>query len=275
VNLELGETYSTRFTVTKADGTPGTATVTVTLLLPDGTPGSTSVTNPSAGNYDIDLTTTQIGRHELYVSATGGDLGTLVRKMTDIINVDPTSTGALISLADGKEHLNIPVADTDHDQELTGIISVASQFVEYKTQYWHRTSVTETFRRPGQTLLLAYQPVVSVTSVYIDGVLVDPLVYTAREDAGVIERTTYGYNTNTVWTGEEAVATYVVGAGYVPPVIRHAVKAVMAHLWRTQRGSVVLGSPGPDDVWDPRFGFSYPRAVKEMLEDFEPGVAFA
>lgn len=271
MNLELGETYSTQFKVTDSTGAPGSATVTVSVLLPDGTSAVVTPSIPVTGSYNIDYATSQLGRHEIYVSATGGVLGTLVRKTTDVINVDPVSSGALISLSDIKEHLNIPAADTDHDQELAGMLLVASRFVESKTQLWHTTTATETHTKPGRAILLACRPVRAVTSLIDqDGNTIASTLYSISASSGVILLQLCQW----LWNSQVTVV-YTAGASYVPPDVRHAVKVVLAHLWRTQRGNSVIGQAGPDDVWDPRFGFSYPRAVQEMLEAYSPGVVVA
>ena len=273
--VELGETYSTAVKITDINDNPASATVAVTVYQPDGSaPVSVTPTNPSTGLYNIDFTNTMLGRHEMAIVATGGSLGAIVRKRVDVFHVDAIQAGSLIGLSEAKAHLNIPDEDKDHDEELLGILLVSSRFVEAKTRLWHRVTVVESHIDPGMAILLSQQPVASITSVTQDGSAVDPSTYKANLGSGILRRYV-GANWSYAHYGTEFVVTYVAGDPYVPAEVRHAVKVVLAHLWRTQRGPSVIGAIGPNDEWDPRFGFSYPRAVAEMLETYSPGVVLA
>lgn len=262
----VGETYTDLVTIRDADGVLGSATVTGSVTLPDGTSAAPTIGNPQVGQYPIDYLTSQVGRHEMTISATGGVLGTIVRKLYRVFYVDPVNVPWLISLREAKDYLNIPQDRTQHDEELGHFIAVASEFVEARTQAWHASTVTERHNFPQiggeNVILLRKGPVTSVTSVTEAGNV------TAAGHYGVNLVGNYIWR-KSGWWSDAVDVTYSVGSAVMPERARHGVLVVLKHLWTTQRGTLALGGrqTGGEDLYDPRSGYSFPRAVAEMLQD--------
>lgn len=261
----LGETYTDRVSVYDVDGAPGSAgTVTGVVTLPDATTAAPTILEAEEGQYDIDYVPTIIGRHEMVVTATGGVLGSVVRKLFRTFYVDPANVPWLVSLADSKTYLNIPEDRTVNDDELQHFIGVASEFVESRTRLWHADTVTEqhTFPKLGgeNVIILRKAPVVTVTSVVEGGTTLAASYYSINPVGNYIWRTS-GW-----WTSPVNV-TYTVGSSIVPLRVRHAVLVVLKHLWTTQRGPLTVARQGGEEVYDPRSAYSFPRSVAEILED--------
>lgn len=267
----LGETYTDRVEVFDVDGDPGSAgSVTATITKPDGSTATPTINESSPGKYDIDYLTVNVGRHEMIVTATGGVLGLIVRKLFRVFYVDPVSQGWLVSLAEAKEYLNILPDKTVNDMELGHFIAVASEFVEARTQSWHSQTLTERYVFPQpcreNVLILRTSPVQSVTSVTENGIVTPSTQYAINSVGNYIWRTSGWWSTpvDVVYTVGSPAST---GPSVMPSRVRHAVLVVLKHLWSTQRGALTVSRQGPDDVYDPRSSYSFPRAVAEILED--------
>lgn len=74
-----------------------------------------------------------------------------------------TSPFELVTLADVKDHLNIP--DTSQDIELQGFIDAATDFIQDQTGPIIGRNCSETFSGGGPVICLRNPPVLSVTSV--------------------------------------------------------------------------------------------------------------
>jgi hypothetical protein len=252
----------------------GSANVTAVVVQPDGTTAVPTIANPQVGQYPIDFTPTMLGRHQLQVSATAGILGTIVRKQQRMFMVDTAAVGWLVSLGDAKRHLNIPDDDTTDDEELEHFLSVVSEFIEARTNTQTLKTYTETYNNPGwAAILLRHGPVQSVASVSVGGVVVSSGTYEVAGFGDMLRPVGGPW----AWrnTNDNVTVTYTAG----PPVtegipwrVRHATLQMLNHLWQTQRGASQVARPGPfgsgdDAVYDPRSGFSFPRAVVELIED--------
>lgn len=183
----------------------------------------------------------------------------------------------IVTVADAKAQLNIPLSDTSHDAELAGFVSAATGVVErYAGAVINRT-VTETFDGGRRSVLLAYLPVVSVTSVTEAGTAVDPAGYTVASASGVLTRSSAG--TATRWgSGLSSVAvTYVAGqaatTAEVPGNIRLAALIIIQHMWETQRPAAEGPFAGRGDDFDPRYTYSIPRRALELLGEPTPSIA--
>ncbi len=80
-------------------------------------------------------------------------------------------TGVWVTLDDLKEHLDIPATDTTKDSLLTNKLNSAwKNIVNYLGQDLTETTYTEDYNGDGTNSVLLNQfPVISITSVYIDG----------------------------------------------------------------------------------------------------------
>ena len=98
--VDQGETWSSpTYEVRDSAGTlTSSATVTATATV-DGTTSPVTVTNSGTGTYTIDYPTGSIeGQVSIVVSATGGALGSIVRRFEDTFTV--VAPGALLVSAD-------------------------------------------------------------------------------------------------------------------------------------------------------------------------------
>jgi hypothetical protein len=275
--VKVGDTYSGRREVFDADGDPGAATVTITVLQPDGTIAPATPVQTSTGVYDFDFTTTQTGLHTVVTSATGGVLGSNTRSWPDdVFHADDTTTAVrLVGLAEAKQHLNM--TRTDADEELLEFIGRASAAVESHSKLWHRATIVETLDRyPRRAIVLSKRRAVSVSSVVENGVTIDPLTYQLAGQ--VLTRGYYSLAANWLAGPGALVVTYQAGETVVPLDVRQAVLLMLEHLWQTQRGPSsgrTSSAAGQEAAYDPRQSFSLPRRVQELLEPYTLGVAVA
>jgi hypothetical protein len=266
VTIDFGETYSSpNYVVKDTSGTPTNAgTVTAVITLPDSvTTASPTVVNTSAGTYSFDYGTTVAGRHELTVSATGGILGTLVRKWTDSFTVSPAGSGFGLSLDDAKAHLNIKLTYTADDEELRDWLSIVTRLVESKAGEITAKAYTER-HRGGKSLWLRHTPVIAVTSVgpwLNTGTTFLPSTVRVDPETGRLERLDGGW-----FTGGPYAITYTAGRQIVPANLRGALKIILQHLWDTQRGASGLPFQPSEDVgMIPGFAFAIPNRAIELL----------
>lgn len=276
--MNLGETYSDRVDVYDIDENLGNAgTVTVTVVRPDGTTASPTVTPNGTGHYDFDYVTTMVGRHTWYARATGGVLGSLIRDYEpDAFHVDDASTGApLVGLAEVKEFLGKDPDRHDDDEELRRFIRAASAAVEGETRLWHRATVVERLA-PARTLLLASQPVSSVTSVVQGATTYAASTYRLTPQGYL----TGAYGQTEPWSygsgAADVVVTYVAGETIVPQAVREAVMLTVQDAWETQRGPALpLASGGDFAPVVPRPTWTLPPEAEGKLRPWlrPPGVA--
>lgn len=245
------------------------AGTTVTVTRPDGTtvtPAAEETTPP--GTYQADYVTTLSGRHTVRWVFTGP-----AHAYTDSFDVREAAPPALLSLTDGKEHLNI--RSSRHDAEVREWIEATTRSVEYFTGPVVVRQVVEDFReREARAVALLQTPVVEVTSVTalgggssgyeVEDLTLDPMTgVVARHDGGLLRGPLR-------WT-------YRAGRAIVPANITAAAKIILQHLWRTQQGP---GRPqvgtGDFDVSEPipGLGYAIPNRAVQLLEPdrMPPGV---
>ena len=105
----------------------------------------------------------------------------------------PPSTTKLIALADLKAILGI--ADSANDTLLGNIIQRGSDAVaRFCNRVFAQRTVIETLPGPGgQLLKLKFAPIVTLTSIALDGETVDPDTYTLTEPDGVSANCLHGF----------------------------------------------------------------------------------
>jgi len=277
--IDFGETYSSpNFEVRDVNGLLADAgTVTVTLTLPDLTTAAPTVSHPATGIYNYDHLTTQAGRHLAVTSATGGVLGSLIRRWTDSWIVSPADPGMGISLAVAKAHLN--EQSSLQDEEIRDYTTVATAIVEGLAGPIVVRTYTDRVRQGTYALTLPRWPVISVTSVTS---IRYGTVYSGADldidgDAGVINLANGFDFPNGPWS-----VVYKVGRVDPAPQLIQAIKEQLWHMWVMQRGATA-DSTEPDliDVADFEsrgstfsLGFAVPRRVIEMVNnDLQPGFA--
>lgn len=171
-----------------------------------------------------------------------------------------------LSLDDAKTHLNI-TTDT-FDFELQGTIDAAEARIAQNVGPLTTKSVT--CRVPGgAVVVLPVAPAVSLTTMTSpDGAVVD-LTTVTLDSTGATIRFTDGITR--FWSTVYDV-TYLAGWSTVPDDLLYAVKELVRHLWRTQRGAG--GRPGASGADQQPAGYLMPYLVVELLEPYiVPGVA--
>lgn len=254
--IELGETYSSdEFLVRDTNGdltTPGSITCVVSL--PDGTTATPTMSSTTTGVYAFDYVTTLAGSHQVLVTATGGALGTVVRKLADAFEVeDSTSARRLVSLDRVKQHLN-QTGTTRHDEELQLLIASATMKIEHLCGPVLRRVVTNE-RHPGGRAVALHEvpgphggpyitltsalPVAGGTGITVAGLDVDPL-------SGLVQYAS-GYGRFPVGPH---LWSYVAGRATVPPGIQEAALNFVRGSWETQRGASGLPLDQADELQD-------------------------
>ena len=160
------------------------------------------------------------------------------------------------------------------DEELRQVISAATVAVE---NYLNRAIVRATRGeyptvRSGDAFILAWTPVVSLTSV----ATVDAATSWDVDDLFVSPNTGIVSALNGATPSGRLAVTYVAGMSYIPANYREATEIIAQHLWDAKRGT--KGSPFPGGLDTPgagvtSFGYSIPNRAKELLGNTPPLVA--
>lgn len=276
--FDLGDTVRLQAECRNAGGTLTNATTAVlTVTLPDGTSATPSVTNPpvSTGEYFVDYTTAQAGRHGVRWVFT-----TPASAYTDMFDVRAAAPPLILSLSDARRHLQIPVADTSADEQMRGWLESVTELVESLCGPVVRRTVVEDHALYGRgvtELALRRTPVLSITSAV--GVLTGDPSYEAAalcvDGTGILRRLDGGRLSGLLRV------TYVAGRTVVPANLSSAARIILQHLWRTQYGAsrALSGLGGGEDfaVTEPVAGFGYaiPNRALQLMEPHRlpPGVA--
>ncbi|OLZ72570.1 hypothetical protein AVW11_04035 [Streptomyces amritsarensis] len=277
--FDLGDTVRLRAECRNPGGTlTNAATVALTVTLPDGTTATPSVTNPpgSDGEYQVDYPTTQAGRH-----GARWVFGTPAAAYTDMFDVRAAVPPLILSLADGRRHLQIPAGDTSADEQLREWLESVTELVEGLCGPCVRRTVVEdhTIGRGGAAgVALRRTPVLSVTSAAVvqTGGESYAAVSLDVDSNGVLRRLDGGR-----LYGPLLRVTYVAGRTIVPANLSSAARIILQHLWRTQYGAsrALSGLGGGEDfaVTEPIAGFGYaiPNRALQLMEPHRlpPGVA--
>lgn len=269
---DLGDTVTIAATCRNAAGAAANCTtVVLTVTKPDGTADTPAVTNPPAqtGAYTVGYVPTQAGRYTWRMTF----VGVVPDQATgDVFNVWPLIGIGIVGLAETKEHLNISLTDTSHDEELRRAIAGASAVVEGIVGAVARRTFTEVFSgRGGARVYLSLAPAISVTTVVEDGATLAAATYSLNAARAVLTRVGGGWA-----AGPNNVAvTYVVGRPVVADNILDGTKDLIRVNFRPQLG----GNRSPFDTVGPqpaepgqmRLGFFVPNTVMERLNPDRQG----
>jgi len=243
------------------------AGITLTIQLPDATTVGPftlpDVVHEGTGLYRYDYTTTTPGRH---IARWASTTPTGVDEEPFEVAAEWAEAGVL-SLREGKKQLNIAEDDTDYDEEIAGFIRSVTEICERFKGALARTTHVEK-HQGGHLIALLHAPVLSVTSVVsvqTGAVAQNVADLDVDGPTGIVQRLDGGY-----MCGPLRV-TYTAGRTSIPPNVRQAALILLQHMWETQRGTQGGVRVGwSDEVYDPRFGFSVPRRVLELLGDQPP-----
>jgi hypothetical protein len=247
VSVDLSDIVALTITCRDKNGDPeADSNVVFKVTPPDGIEVTVANTAISTGVYAVDYVTSQVGRHTWRATtASHGAFG-------DIIDVQPASSIALISLADARAQLNFG-SSTVSDEELRGFIDAATAIVERITGPVVPRTVTE--QVTGSDFLLGTQPVLSVTSI---------------GRVTLVSGSLFVSGTYTV--------VYRAGRASIPPAISLAARVLVQHLWDTQNGRWSEQSAfaqGADEGFQTVAGFAVPNYAIELLEAYRKAPALA
>jgi hypothetical protein len=230
VALNLGGIIRLTYTVKNDLGAatnPSAATLTITQ--PDGTLATPTVTVPPVvtGQLVVDFTPAQAGLHSVHWATTGPTTA------EDDMFVAEAPGRLLVSVDEAIGQLRaagVITSDTDREQ-LQWLCLAASAAVELELdRYVVRRQVTYT--SDASAALILKGPVISVTSVSIDGgAFLDPTSY--RVQGGIL---TSRYGWTYTWPGLMTV-NYVAGEGNPSPVTRLVALNLIQSLWQTSQQS--------------------------------------
>lgn len=277
--IGLGEVHQVAVDVRDADGALTTpADMTLTITLPDGTAVTPDVPAPAeAGRVRVDYVTTVPGRHAWRLTTM-----TPTTAYADIFEVLPADAGQIVSLADAKKHLNIPLARTTDDDELRDFMVATTSVIErYVGAVIPQERVDTLDGGPSGKagVLLTRRPVLSIASVTENGRTVAAGGYTLDAEAGVLRRR-LGLVPYTWQAGIANIAvTYTAGRRIVPANFSRAALIILKHMWETQRSSGG-GRPGlGEEVAGPATYMANPNAYAipyralELLGEPTSGIA--
>jgi hypothetical protein len=274
--ISAGGMYPIAFDVLDASGVLAhAATVTLTITLPDGTTATPTITDAAvSGQYRLSYQTTIPGRYTAHAVTTGP-----VTSWDDEFDAAPTPWPAMVSLADAKAQLNIPLADHSKDDLLRDYIAGVTGAVEdYKNETIVRRTVTDELdlSRLGcygyaygglrrQQFWLRSAPVISLTSmVSWDGTMTWDVTQMRAAPSGVVR----------VMNGPPVTGivdvTYIAGYAQIPARYKRGALVVLQHVWETQRGPSpgmgMGGVIGPEEHFrQPGEFFTVPGKAKEWL----------
>jgi hypothetical protein len=271
--FDLGSVYPAALDVYDDTGTladPAAATLTITR--PDGTPADTSglqIPPAETGKLRLAYTTEQTGRHTVRWATQDPDTA-----YTDVFDVAPAVSPAIVSLADAKAQLNIDPDDTSDDDELRSYIEALTGVVENNM---HEVIVPRQFTDDPQRMFRArsfrlwHAPVLSLVSVATwDGSKSWDVANLHVSSSGVVR----------VLAGEpfsgDIVPTYQAGMNPIPHRYQMGALVILAHVWETQRGqgTVMSGVIGEEEYRrEPGTWFTIPNKALEWLGPPRPVVA--
>lgn len=243
-------------------------TVTLTIGLPDGTTTTPAVTNPSPGVYQVFYPTVQAGHHTVRWLGTGINSSAYA----DSFDVLSTSPAYIVSLARAKRKLRIPLADTEHDEDIRDYIESATSVIErHRREIVVRRMFTDYHRTWGARELILYNtPALSLISVQtVDGLFtwdlatlhLNGVAGIVTEVSGIFGVTFSGY----------IKVVYEAGSRVIPADFQRAGLIIIEHLWQTERpGSQAGPYPGAyedsmEGIRRTGTGFAIPNRALELL----------
>jgi len=277
---DLGDVVPLGITLTDANNAVVNATaVTCTIYLPDGTNVSGSVVNAATGTYNCDFTPTLVGRYAVKWVATGSNASAY----SDDFTVRDFSQIGIVGLDEVKAFLDIPSATVNDDVQIRQFMDTATELAENYTGVilGQRTYTSELYDGGIEFIRIRHPRIISITSVYENGVVVDPSAYsfdyTGQRLFRVGSDTLYAVSSYGYWSpGFNNVSiSYVAGYANPPASAKQGVLEIIRHLWMSQRGSmnVMSRSTTGDDLYTTPT-YSLPRRAMELLDPIKlPGVA--
>lgn len=175
----------------------------------------------------------------------------------------------LATLAQVKQHLNIPTGTTTHDSELSAFIESITAVIEQITGPVVLRQVVERHHGGQRHVTPLRPPVESITSVTEDGEAVAADGY-VLSDAGLLYRSSGRWYPGTSNVEVTYQAGRVAATADVPASIRHAALDLLAVNWRPQQGgNASVFDVGGADEGTVRLGFFVPNRVVQLCAPYQ------
>lgn len=242
--IDQGETWSSpTYEVRDSNGTlVAGATVTATATV-DGTTTATTIDSTGTGTYTIDYPTAGVvGLVSIVVTATGGPLGSIIRRFESTFTVVPPGS-LLVDADDALAHLRAQkvikgAADVD---QLRWYCLVATDAVARDLgRAVVREVVTEQHTGGRPSIRLRRTPVRSITSVTESGTALsatDGVDWVLDEDVevGYLYRGSNTCASCWAWGRKNITVTYVAGYVSPPHILRKVALDVVTRTWQTSQ----------------------------------------
>lgn len=253
---DVGDSVPIAWNVADATGVPVNAsTAVLTITDPAGIATTPAVPGPTVtGQYRVTFVPTLEGRHTWRAVTTGPNTA-----LQDVFEVREAASPSLISLADGKAHLNIPAAVTTFDEELREFLEAVTKVVEqYTGPIVRRTHVRRVYGY-CDSITLPHTQVLSITSITLvqDGsspVTISDL--SINTEAGIV-----AYKNGGSFAFGDMDWSYIVGRTYVHPNWTLAAKMILEYNWESQLGSLPTVQGDSDREYISRRTLVPPRAA--------------
>jgi hypothetical protein len=259
---DVGDQAHLTVEVKDITGALASSTIAINITLPDqSVVGPFTPVNDSLGEYHYDYTTVQAGRH---VHRWVGTAAAFAH--TDVFDVEPAASIAIVSLASVKAQLAKKPTNTADDDELRGYLLSASENIESTCGPCAVRSFTDRAYGNGFAMYLPNCPVVSITSftpVYSWSRAITPADVTVNPRSGKITTVTGLFP----FVGDYDV-TYLAGRAVIPSSLRDACKIIVQYLWDTRRGVVGVQPGGEETVVLPGWGYAIPTRAADLISGF-------
>jgi Phage gp6-like head-tail connector protein len=162
-----------------------------------------------------------------------------------------------LSLDEVKQHLNL--TGTGSDVELQETIDAAERVIGHYVGPLEPTTKRSRVTAHAGALILPVKPVLSITSAtdrYSAALTTSEL--TVDGPTGIVS----GYYIRST----DYDVTYIAGWATLPADLKQAVKEMVRHLWKVQRGGAVRPGSAAADTATP--GFLVPNVVASMIEPY-------
>lgn len=289
----IGQDVGLSTTVLDDTGAPAAAAeVVLTVTAPDGST-STPTTMPTgtAGGYGAVVPNLALAGVYLYRwTATGSGFDWSAEGQ---FQAAEEGAQQVVDLPSVKAHLNLTTVDQARDDELLGFIYAASELVRDIVGPVVPETRTEYFDGGSGTVVVAWQPLVSVVSVteYYGlsafplteqqlGEQMNAFAFTVDRITGQLMRRTFGGQAAMFAIGDKNVkVTYTAGRSTVPWSVRLGALELIRHNWQMtqQSGRKSFRSAGAVYDGDAHIpsGFAMPDRVIELLAPHRrpPGIA--
>lgn len=136
----------------------------------------------------------------------------------------------IMTLEEAKRQLSI-VDFNDDDDHILSLIETATDMVErHKRQFFTTTTVMFEMTPGSNTATLPYPPFKSINTVVNDGYSINHKI---NPFSGVIT-----LDDPTLNLEESTIVTYDCGHEFIPPIVKHAAKIIVADLYENRESDV-------------------------------------